>query len=74
MRLRVLPIFIVGSSTLAASHGSSFRSVKRQASEIRDVYDFVIIGGGTSGLTVADRLTEAFPESPTDHGHNDEHG
>jgi choline dehydrogenase-like flavoprotein len=24
-------------------------------------YDFVIIGGGTAGLTIADRLTAAFP-------------
>ncbi|KAM7188806.1 GMC oxidoreductase [Naviculisporaceae sp. PSN 640] len=38
--------------------------VKRQlvtASQLRDAYDFVIAGGGTSGLTVADRLSEAFP-------------
>lgn len=26
-------------------------------------YDFVVVGGGTSGLTVADRLTKAFPKS-----------
>lgn len=38
-------------------------SLKRHASDLLDSYDFVIAGGGTSGLTVADRLTEAFPES-----------
>jgi ribulose 1,5-bisphosphate synthetase/thiazole synthase len=38
-------------------------NVKRQASQLLDSYDFVIAGGGTSGLTVADRLTEAFPDS-----------
>ncbi|KAK4129027.1 GMC oxidoreductase [Parathielavia appendiculata] len=37
-------------------------NVKRQASELLDSYDFIIAGGGTSGLTVADRLTEAFPD------------
>ena len=26
--------------------------------DLLDSYDFVIVGGGTSGLTVADRLTE----------------
>lgn len=36
---------------------------KRHISELRPTYDWVIIGAGTSGLTVADRLTEAFPDS-----------
>lgn len=29
-----------------------------RAEEVEETYDYVIIGGGTSGLTVADRLTE----------------
>ncbi|KAK3321765.1 hypothetical protein B0H66DRAFT_618870, partial [Apodospora peruviana] len=36
--------------------------VKREASELLHTYDFIIAGGGTCGLTVADRLTEAFPD------------
>jgi len=32
--------------------------VKRQIADIASSYDYVIVGGGTSGLTVADRLTE----------------
>ncbi|KAK8092463.1 uncharacterized protein PG998_014948 [Apiospora kogelbergensis] len=34
---------------------------KRQVTQLRDQYDFVVLGGGTAGLTVADRLSEAFP-------------
>ncbi len=33
------------------------------AQQLSDRYDFVIAGGGTAGLTLADRLTKAFPRS-----------
>lgn len=42
-------------------------TIKRSGSEINEIYDYLIIGGGTSGLTVADRLTQdgtsPLPES-----------
>jgi choline dehydrogenase len=37
--------------------------LSRDASQLRDDYDFIIAGAGTSGLTVADRVTAAFPNS-----------
>ena len=32
--------------------------IVRRAQDLKKSYDYVIIGGGTAGLTVADRLTE----------------
>ena len=32
--------------------------IKTRASDCEESYDYVVIGGGTSGLTVADRLSE----------------
>lgn len=41
--------------------GRNARVVGRDT-ELKPSYDFVVVGGGASGLTVADRLTED-PES-----------
>jgi choline dehydrogenase len=35
----------------------------RQVTKLRDAYGFVVVGGGTAGLTVADRVSAAFPKS-----------
>lgn len=43
-------------SALPRSNPNTY--VKRQTSSISSTYDYIIVGGGTSGLTVADRLTE----------------
>jgi hypothetical protein len=50
-------------SLLVATASSLPNTVKRQVGQLRNSYDFIIAGGGTCGLTVADRLTEAFPDS-----------
>lgn len=44
-------------------HSTADGAAKSHSSQLRDQYDFVVAGGGTSGLTLADRLAEAFPRS-----------
>lgn len=52
--ISILPLLGISSSLPAVHHA---RVVGRDTA-LNSSYDFVIIGGGTSGLTVADRLTE----------------
>jgi choline dehydrogenase len=53
MRFRLL----VFATTAYALPSHRARIVGRDVA-LQDSYDFLIVGGGTSGLTVADRLTE----------------
>lgn len=61
MFLRGVALTLVFLTTAQANLGRLARTVGRDAS-LRGSYDFVIVGGGTSGLTVADRLIEADGE------------
>ncbi|KAE9380933.1 GMC oxidoreductase [Stipitochalara longipes BDJ] len=44
--------------TTCLSHPvTDIAQIKRDVSELNDSYDYIVVGGGTSGLTVADRLS-----------------
>ena len=62
-KTRFLGTTLVSLAALASATAVPHANLKRQVSQLRDSYDFVIVGGGTCGLTVADRLTAALPSS-----------
>ncbi|RDL37825.1 Glucose oxidase [Venustampulla echinocandica] len=56
--LEAAAVLLAVSSVSAWPTTSPYTNVKTRAEQIEAEYDYVIIGGGTSGLTVGDRLSE----------------
>ena len=56
-RLFTLALLVLTPHTSLA-YSRQLRAAVVDARQVQKEYDYVIIGGGTAGLTVADRLTE----------------
>ncbi|KAH8678943.1 hypothetical protein BGZ60DRAFT_561933 [Tricladium varicosporioides] len=56
----IISIVVAAFATITTAHPKLSRPAQHytRSEEISPSYDYIVIGGGTSGLTVADRLTE----------------
>lgn len=58
MLSKSLLALVAATTAVAWPTVSPHANIVREADAVADEYDYVIVGGGTSGLTVGDRITE----------------
>jgi hypothetical protein len=47
------------TATFATPSPLRYANILTRTDQVKESYDYVVIGGGTAGLTVSDRLTES---------------
>jgi choline dehydrogenase len=55
----VVSVLLAAGTAAAYPSSISYANILERSEQVADTYDYVIVGGGTAGLTAGDRLSES---------------